>query len=170
MCGRIASWAGTILAAGIIAGCAGSADRYPSLALRAAETRPGAAAALEPQRPAAPEPAPTDPARLAALRSAAQGADARFARQQTGTAALVTRARGQPIESDARARAVVALAELSSLRSATFGPLGDLDLLAADRAAALARSDAIDTLRSEVLAMIARQDAILSALWTELEL
>jgi alkylhydroperoxidase family enzyme len=115
-----------------------------------------------------PPSAPLDTARIAALQQSAEDAFARFTRQQPAAAALVARARGQSAESDARARALVALADLTTFRSATFVPLGELDALAADAAADFGETAPIAAAQARVLAMIAQQDASLGAMWGEL--
>jgi hypothetical protein len=145
--------------------CAGGSSRYPSLALRDVERR--AIAAAEPSAPV-PDPVSLDTARIAALQQSAQDAFDRFARQQPAAAALVARARGQSAESDLRARALVALADLTALRSATFVPLGELDALAADTAAGFGETAPITAAQTAVLALIAEQDRSLGALWGEL--
>jgi hypothetical protein len=163
---QVASLTGLLMAV-CLTGCASTAGRYPSLALRDFETRPqeaSAAGAIAPQ----PLPPPVDPARIAAIRSAAQTAFGGFTRQQDDTAAMVSRARGQSIETDARSRALAALAELSSLRSATFVQLGDLDLLAANTAIEFGVTEDIDAARREVLAMVDQQDKVLGTLWLEM--
>ena len=154
----------------VVTACAGSADRYPSLALRDFERRSvvGAAPASPPAAPAAAGLSADESARIAALVTRAEQCEAAFARQQAGSAALVRRARGQGRDSAARATALVALADLTTLRSATFLPLGELDLLAAEAAANNRDTASIAAAQTAVLAQIARQDAALSALWQEL--
>jgi hypothetical protein len=156
-----------LMAAGL-AGCVGAESRYPSLALRDFETSPLAAAATASGAVPLPEPRPVDTARIAALRAAAETSSAEFSRREPSAATLVARARGQSAESDARARALVALADLSSRRSATFLHLGDLDLLAADTAIDFGWTQNIEAARSDVLTMVEQQDRALSALWTEM--
>lgn len=157
-----------VLMAATLAGCAGAGSRYPSLALRDFERQPLAAAAAASTAAPLPEAPVVDSARVAAIRSAAETAFADFARQQASTAALVGRARGQSAESDARARALVALADLSSRRSATFVHLGDLDLLAAESALAFGAGGEVQAARGAVLAMVEQQDRALATLWTEM--
>jgi len=158
---------GLLMATGL-AGCAGAGSRYPSLALRDFETRPFAAAAAPSQTSPLPAPRPVDLTRVAAIRDEARGTLAGFTRQQAGTATLVGRARGQSPDSEARGRALVALADLASRRSATFVHLGDLDLLAADAAIDFGMTKEIEAARAEVLGMVEQQDRALAALWTEM--
>jgi hypothetical protein len=153
-----------------VAACAGGADRYPSLALRDFEKRTSAVAApiSPPAAPAAPSLPAAERARIAALVTRAEQSAAAFAKQQPESIALVRRARGQGGDSAARAAALVALADLTALRSATFVPLGELDLLAAEASANYGDTAPIAAAQTAVLAQIARQDAALSALWQEL--
>lgn len=153
------------LAAMSLAACAGSASRYPSLALRDVERQEGAARGPS---IAVADAAPIDQARITALEASAQSAFERFMRQQPDAAALVARARGQGAESDARGRALVALADLTALRSATFVPLGELDRIAADTAVDYGDTLPVAAAQAAVLALIAEQDRSLGELWGEL--
>lgn len=148
-----------------LAACASTPSRYPSLALRDVERH---AIPVAGPSVAVAQPAPIDSARIAALQSSAEDAFARFTRQQPAAATLVARARGRGIESNARAQAVVALADLTALRSATFVPLGELDRLAAETAADYGETAGVAAAQAAVLALIAQQDAALRALWGEL--
>lgn len=150
------------LAALSLAACAGSASRYPSLALRDVEKQDGIARG--PSIPVA-EPAPIDVSRINALRSDAQTAHDRFMRQRPNAAALVARGRGQATESDARGRALVAIADLTAIRSATFVPLSELDRMAADTAVDYGNTAPVAAAQAAVLAMIAEQDRSLGELW-----
>lgn len=154
-------------ALGLLAGlsaCAGSGDRYPSLALRPFETG---------EAPPSPPPAPivvaTAPAigagEIAALRGRAAAAHAAFQRQQPVAARLARAAAGQSVESNTRAQALVALAELTSLRSNTAGVLADLDLHAVNAATALRPDPALEMAQSEAAALVASEDAALVRLW-----
>lgn len=150
-----------------LAGCTSTPGRYPSLALREFETRPAEpdATAIN----AAPQLVqPADSAEIAAIKQAAETAFAGFARKQAGTAALVRRARGQSADSNLRSEAVVALADLSTQRSAIFLQLAELDLLAAESAIAYKATQQVDAARTAVAAMIAEQDKVLAALWAEM--
>lgn len=145
--------------------CAGGNDRYPSLALRSFETEAGrAAAAPQPTAPAAIRPV-ISPAALAALRDKALGAHAAFLSQEPTTERLARAAAGQSIETDARAAALVAMADLSAKRGATSAVLADLDLLAVDAAAGLAPDAALYAAQTEVAALLAREDAAIARLW-----
>lgn len=115
-----------------------------------------------------PMPGPIDSAQIAAIRQAAGATFAAFARGQASAAASVGRARGQSADSNLRGQALVALADLSSRRSATFVHLGELDMLAGASAVAYKPTEEIDAARDDVAAMIAQQDKVLAALWAEM--
>lgn len=143
--------------------CAGGSDgRYPSLALRPFEV--SGAPAPEAQAPAPIRTAAQDAA-IAALASRAQAAHAEFVRQQTAAAPLARAARGLSVETDARARALVALADLSTKRSATSAVLADLDAIAVDAATRLASDAATEAARAQVAALLASEDAAMAELW-----
>lgn len=144
-----------------LAACAGDSGRYPSLALRPFEIAPVAEtpAPPPPNRPA------FDPVRLAALRDRATAAHAAFMASERQAAPLARAAVGQTMESNARAAALVALADLRSKRGATAAVLADLDLLNAEAATALAPDPALSAVRSEVLALVVREDEALAQLW-----
>jgi hypothetical protein len=152
-----------------LGGCAGSSDRFPSLALRDFETRPVGAVAqsglIDAPRPA---PAP-DSSLIAAIVSAAEVSFEKFASQQPTVSRLVIGARGQNVESTVRARALVALADLTSLRSSTELHLADLDLLMTDAKTGFAPSDEVSAARALVLDLVTREDAMLDDLWAEME-
>ncbi|MGY6552592.1 MAG: hypothetical protein ACXIT4_11995 [Erythrobacter sp.] len=155
-----------------LTGCVDASSRYPSLALRDFETRPfgPAATSSEPAADAAvtAPPAVIDRAGIMAILAAAQDSSARFAAQQPAAQRMVANARGRSVESDAQARAIVALADLSSLRSRTLVQLGELDMLIAASANMFAPTADIEAARSDVLAMIEQQNAVMTALWAEM--
>lgn len=166
MGGRLALLTG-LAGALAVAGCAGDAARYPSLALREAERRTFVVPAPAP----AHSPAAADPAALtqiSALQQSAEAAFAAFAAKRPGAAALVARARREGPDSTARAAALVALGDLAAQRSATFVPLSELDRLAAATANEYGDTAAITAAQAAVLAMVEQQDAALGALWGEL--
>jgi hypothetical protein len=148
--------------------CAGGDGRYPSLALREAERRPQVMNAPDAGPPAAAEPASVDGAQIAALRASAESAHAAFVKKQPAAATLVARARGGAADSSARSAALVALADLTAQRSATFVPLGELDRIAADTAAAYGDTAPARAAQAAVAALVAQQDASLDALWRDL--
>lgn len=144
-----------------LAACAAGSDTYPSLAIRPAELGLPA----EPPVPAGPIRPATSAARLAALRSTAASADAAFAARAAQSARLAQAAAGQPFESNARAEAMVALADLDGLRAATAGALAEIDVLAAEAAGALSPDPALTALQAEVAATLAREDATIARHW-----
>lgn len=148
------------LGAGLSA-CAGGDTTYPSLAIRPVESgiAPDTAATPAPIRPATPA------ARIAELRKAAADADAAFTARAVEAERLARAAAGQPFESNARAAAMVALADLDAQRGKTAGALAALDALAAEAAAALSPDPAVTALQSEVAAVLAREDAGIARLW-----
>jgi len=146
----------------LLAACAGGSDRYPSLAMRPFEN--GAAVAT-PEPPAPPLRPVTAPARLAELRAAAAAADRAFADREPDAARLARAAAGLPFESDARAAAMVAMADLDSKRATTAGTLAALDSLAAEAATALSPDPGVVAAQGEVAALVARQDAAIARLW-----
>lgn len=149
------------LLAAALAGCAGSGDAYPSLAMRPFESGP------PPESPAPPEPirSPTPPARLAELREAAATSHSAFLAREVDAARLARAAAGQPFESPARAAALVALADLDAQRGRTAGALAALDVLAAEAAAALTPDPAVRVVQDEIAAKLAREDAGIARLW-----
>lgn len=154
--------AGLVLA---LPACAGSGDRYPSLALRPFET---ASAAINPVPDTAPPPAirpVISPAALAALRDKALRAHAAFLEQEPATQRIARAAAGRSVETNARAAALVAMADLSAKRGATSAVLADLDLLAADAATGLVPAPELIAVQTEVAALIAREDAAIARLW-----
>jgi hypothetical protein len=150
-----------------LSACAGGDGRYPSLALRPFET----AGVAEAPSPPPPPPASSsirpvvDTARLTALRDKALAAHAGFAAQERVAAPLARAAAGQPAESNARAAAIIALADLRSRRGATSSALADIDLLHAEGATALTPDPALSAVQAEVTALLAREDAMLAQLW-----
>lgn len=164
----------SVLAMGVatLAACAGGDGRYPSLAKRPAE----AAFDVEtgdytpPAPPPAPAPVPpvATPAEIAALLAAARTAHVRFAALERDVAGLMAAARGLSVENDTRARAMLALADLTARRGATSSALADLDLLAAEAATTFAPADAIEDARRQVAALVASEDAAIARLTAQM--
>ena len=145
--------------------CAGGDARYPSLAMRPFEVAPPAPAptsASEPIRPLA------DARALAALVDAAVSADDAFIRQQRVAEPLARAAAGQPVESNARAAALVAMADLAARRGATTAVLADLDRLAADSAITFAPDKDVRAARGKVASLVEGQNAAMARLWEEM--
>jgi hypothetical protein len=145
--------------------CAGGDGRYPSLAMRPFETAPPPVAAppvAEPFRPLA------DSAAIDALVARAVEADGAFARQRPAAERLAQSAAGQPVESNVRAAALVAMADLAAKRGAASAVLADLDQLAAQSAIAFAPEHEIELARDKVATLVAGQDAVIARLWKEM--
>ncbi|MDP4605262.1 MAG: hypothetical protein NWS68_03800 [Erythrobacter sp.] len=149
-----------LLVAGLSA-CAGDSARYPSLALRSFETN----IVASPAQPAVPIRAIVSSTAIATLRDTGQRAHEDFTRKQSATEPLVRAAAGQSVESNARAAALVAMADLASARGQTSGVLANLDLLAVEAATTFAPLAEIEAVRAEVAAMVASEDAAMARLW-----
>lgn len=145
-----------------LSACAGGDGRYPSLAMRAFETAPPVSAPAAPTAPIRPV---ADAAMLSALVARANTAHTRFTGQEPAAARLAQAAAGRSIESDRRAAALVAMADLAVQRGATSAVLADLDQLAVEASISFAPGAEIDAARAEVLALVARQDAAIARLW-----
>ncbi len=148
-----------------VGACAGSDTRYPSLVMRPFEIAPppsGPTLPVEPVRPI------VDDAALAAMVGQAATANANFVRQETAAARLARAAAGRPIESDARAAALVAMADLAALRGTTTTVLAELDQLVVTAATTFAPVQEIEVARTQVLAMVAEQNAAIERLWETL--
>jgi GAF domain-containing protein len=145
-----------------LAACSGGSEAYPSLAMRPFES--GVA-------PAAPEPAPlpirpvVTPERLASIMADAAAAESAFLSAEERAGRLARAAAGQPIESNARAAALVALADLDVQRGKTAGALAALDALAAEAAGALSSDPALTAAQGEIAATLVRQDEGIARLW-----
>ena len=150
----------------VLGACAGSGDRYPSLAIRDAERAQGQ---FTPATPAPPPVAPVASAGdIASLVASARQAHGRFLELRPRTARLVSAARGGGIDNSARQIALVALAELTSIRSDTQLPMAELDLLQAEAATTFAPLDVIDAAHAEVSAIVSEEDEVLDSLARQL--
>jgi hypothetical protein len=155
---------GVALLMAALAGCSGPGSgggEPPSLALRPFETGPPPAPppAPAPSRPALPA------ARLAELRDAGLAAHTAFLAQERAAAPLARAAAGKPFESNARAAALVAMADLDARRAAMAGTLATLDSLVADAATALSPDPALSAVQTEIAALLDRQDEGIARLW-----
>lgn len=155
-----------LLACALIAACAGASDKYPSLAIRDAERAQGIFTPVEPDpEPVRPVASDED---IAALVARARAAHLEFEQAERGARSLVMQARGRSIESNARQLALVALADLATLRSQTAVPMGELDQLKALAATSFAPVEEIDEARAVVAAYLDDEDQSLNALWETL--
>lgn len=148
-----------------VGACAGSDTRYPSLAMRSFEVNPPPSGPTQPPAPTRPV---VDSATLATMVDRAVTANTGFIRQQTEAARLARAAAGRSIESDTRAAALVAMADLAAQRGETTSVLADLDELVAAASTTFAPTQEIETARTQVLALVAAQDAAIERLWETL--
>jgi hypothetical protein len=158
----------SLLPAVLVAGCAASSDKYPSLAIRDFE-REAAAAPSAPTQSAAPVAA--TPAISSATMAALNRARDRAARENAAFLSALPRvrsavaaARGSGPGSDRWSEAQVSLADLISRRSETAVVLGDVDLLIADAAITAKGAPYPRDIQSEVAGMLARQDQAIAQL------
>ena len=150
-----------------LGGCAGNSGDYPSLAIRDAERVTGSLSPAS-QPPATALSAQTIESIDTALLSA-QSMHARFLGARPQAAALVDAARGSEPESDNRAKALIAMANLTSLHSETAIALAELDRMEVEAATQFAPVDAIRSAQVEVKKLVTDQDTILDALWSEID-
>lgn len=157
-------------ASALLSGCASSSDQYPSLAIRDAERvtgqfNPGPAdedVVSTAQQPSAA-------GDISRLVDRAQESHRSFVAARSATSRLVADARGSGSESEVRADALIALADLSSKRSDTAIALADLDLMAAQSATQFASTAALAEAQELVLELVTQQDVALAQLWEQLE-
>ncbi|MEL6529056.1 MAG: hypothetical protein AAFQ27_03790 [Pseudomonadota bacterium] len=147
----------------LLAACAGSSDKYPSLAVRDVERLQGQFT------PTTPDPEPIRPIvsedQLVALVMQARDAEQRFRKASIPAMVLAGTARDQSMESSARQQALVALADLSTIRSDTAIALAELDLLRAEAKTNLAPTDRIEAAMTEVVAILEGQDGTLAGIY-----
>jgi hypothetical protein len=149
------------LAAGLSA-CAQPGGTYPSLAMRPFES------GVAPREPAPPPPAnrpATSPERIAAFLADAAAAHRIFTAREAEAVRLARAAAGQSVESEARAAAIIALADLDAQRARTAGTLAAIDSLAAEAGNALAPDPSLTAAQTEIAALLAREDAGIARLW-----
>ena len=157
---------GIVLPALMLAGCVGSGEQYPSLAIRDVERNP---VQSEPAPPI--EPVALTLRSLAPSRSVddfveqASALHRTFLAREPAARRLVAQARGTSTDSDIRARATIALADLSSIRSQTEIALADLDLLIAEGSNRFEDTALADAGHALVLDLVNEQDRTLSSLW-----
>ncbi|WJY18839.1 hypothetical protein QQS45_00880 [Alteriqipengyuania flavescens] len=151
-----------------LAACAGASTDYPSLAIRDAELR--RTGDVDYSNPAAPLRAlPADQRALLEERRAAALANAAAFRESLGRAQrAVAAASGASVTSDAWAAAQVAVADLSSQRSAMAGPLADIELLYVETYDIGVDASDVERARNELAALQGEQDAAIAALRSRL--
>lgn len=157
------------LAFALLAGCAGNSDQYPSLAIREAERAVGQFTPTQVSDEVSPTRSPASAQDIAKLVEQASESHRAFRAAQPSAGRLVSGARGTSTESDARAQALVALADLTSMRSNTAITLGDIDLLAAQGKTEFSTSSDLEAAQVLVADLVDQQDRALAALWGQLE-
>lgn len=146
----------------VLAGCASSSGKYPSLAQRDAERAIGQIPAENPGE--APVTSAQTFEQLRGFVEKAQVAHQRFAAEQPSALRLARASRGSSIENSTRARALVAVASLTSLHGQTSLALSDLDQLEFSAATAFEATGDIKAAQILVGQMISEQDAALDSL------
>ncbi|MEP3420247.1 MAG: hypothetical protein ABJN35_00805 [Erythrobacter sp.] len=156
----------TSLAAMALVGCAGTSDQYPSLAARDAERETqrttGQFTPADPDETVAPSSQTFG--QLRGFVEQARSAHQEFMASGTDTRRLIQDAQSTDSESDLRARALVAVAELSVLHGRTNIALGDLDQMEFNAASTFAPLDDIRAAQVLVGQMAAEQEAFLNSL------
>lgn len=150
------------LAGLLLSGCAGASDAYPSLAIRDAERISGEFTPVEPETPApAPVASPQD---IAAILAQANELNRKFVSEQSQARQIIGSANGAGLESAAYARALVALASLTSLRGQTAIALSNLDELRAEAGMTFAPDADIRVAQAEVAMLVAEQTTAIDSL------
>nr|WP_298926683.1 hypothetical protein [uncultured Erythrobacter sp.] len=147
----------------LLSACAGSSDKYPSLAIRDVERAQGqfTPVSSEPVAPIRPIASTED---LDALVARAVEADKKFSRSRIDAMILIGLGRDLTIDNNRRQDALVALADLMTIRSETAVALADLDRLTAEAATTFAPLDEIDAARIKIEALKAGQDGTIAGL------
>lgn len=155
------------LGSSLIAACAGDKGQYPSLAIRDVERAGGLIDTGPPVEPVPLNIAPIIPSSsIAQLVEQARASHNDFLAREPSVRSLATGARGTGRDSDVRGRAIIALADLTSLRSRTEIPLADLDLLIAERTNRFESAEDAIAAHAEVLSLVNQQDRTLDNLWS----
>ncbi|MEM1053096.1 MAG: hypothetical protein AAGI28_13485 [Pseudomonadota bacterium] len=145
-----------------LGGCASADGRYPSLAVRDAERTTGEFMPASPTPSAIP--GVVSPQRVADLLSAAYDAQRKFEEARPEAERIVRSAQGMGAESDRRSRALIAVAELTSLRGETALVLSRLDVLEAEALTTFAPSEAIASGQAHIANLLRQQDETLDSL------
>lgn len=156
--------------AALLAGCVGSGDKYPSLAVRDAERQMTQDNATDTSAELAAIPAatPEDVARMRGYVEQARAAHQNFVAGQPGAAQSVRAARGSGVEDERRSRALVAVAGLTTLHGKTTLALSYLDEMEFSAATAFDAIDEIKEAQAVVNSLIREQDAALDSLTAQL--
>lgn len=164
---KLGTLSAVALLSALLPGCAGDSGRYPSLAMRDVERVNGQfdpASRVEPVELAIRAIVPSSS--ISELVDQANASHQRFVSKVSTARSLAVNARGTGRDSDARGRAIVALADLTSVRSQTEIALGDLDMLIAERTNRLEPADEAIAAHASVLQLVAEQDRTLTDLWS----
>jgi len=94
---------------------------------------------------------------------------AQFMAARRNATNLAKAAKGSGAESDIRARALVAMAELTTIRNSTALALADLDQIEAKAAAEFVSLDAIHSAQKRIEALVIMQDGVLEILRSEID-
>lgn len=152
----------------LLSACAGSSDQYPSLAIRDAERVAGQFTPVAPDQP--PVPPVASGQEVADIVATAAEAHRKFTANAPGARRLVGAARGTSAESNARSSALVALADLTALRSQTAIALASLDHLETQAASTFAPLQEIREAQNAVSLLVSEQDAVIDSLGAEINL
>ena len=155
------------LAALLTAGCARDSGRYPSLATRDAERAVGE---FSPATPS--EPAVISPANRASIGSAleqARSSHAQFLEDQPAALRLARSVASAADSADARSRALVALAGLTSLRGQTVVALANLDMLEVNSANEFGAVEDIRNAQTYIERLVGEQDQMLDLVAREID-
>lgn len=156
----------SVFAATLLAGCTGGGDKYPSLAVRDSERATGQFTTASPVQ--SPSVAPVASIQdVAAIVAIARESHRKFLSAQPRAIQLAQARRGLGVESDAHSRALVAWADLTSLRGQTAIALGNLDGLAARAATTFAPKEDITAAQAEIALLVNEQDAALDSIAAE---
>ena len=153
-----------LLVLAALSACQTAAGDYPSLTIgdRGRVNRSFAA----PVRPAPdlPETTPASAGDLAALVIEAEESHRAFQAEATGTRRIVDRARGASVDSDAWARAQIAVGSLESARSRTLVALAELDRIAVEAELEFRESPDIAAARDKVAGMADSESAVIDGM------
>ena len=148
-----------------LSACAGSPDRYPSLAIRDVERIYGSAQPVEPPAPPAPaQPSAELAQRLAQLQSEAANAHQAFLSALPRTRSLVNAARGSAVASDPWIAAQTGVSSLEANRNRVMLAMADLDKLLLQAEIEGGAREAIARTQEAVNGMVQEEDSVLQQL------
>jgi len=151
-----------------LAGCAGSSEDYPTLAVRSTElaSRPVVSPEAEASQPASPAPQTLE--RAAAAARQARVAHGDFLATVPGVQGAVDNAAGSPAGSERWSNAQVSVARLQAHRSRAMVALADLDRIYIESANGGESLADIAATRGEIETLIASEDRLLERLLASL--